>query len=222
MRARPLALSLVVHAALLALIGQVRRRAGERAEPVEVELVAQEEAAARPPDVEPEPALAAPEPSPAPPAVRHGGRPRGAPRAAPDPAADVATGAPSPDGLGLGWSLGALGGDGGAAGAGGGRGIRGAAQAVRAPPAPLQVSKARPPRLVYPKRFRDERDGEVFVALLTIDEGGWVIGVRLVQGVSPWADQKALDAVWRFHYDPALDDAGRPVRARVEQRFMVD
>ena len=89
-------------------------------------------------------------------------------------------------------------------------------------PAPRRASRARPPRLVYPKRFRDERDGEVFVALLTIDEDGWVVGVRLVQGVNPHADEKALEAVWRFHYEPALDRAGRPVRARVKQPFMVE
>jgi TonB family protein len=109
----------------------------------------------------------------------------------------------------------------GGVGRGGGRGTRAARAAVPAR-APRRMSHARAPRLVYPKRFRDERGGEVFVALLTVDEDGWVVGVRLVQGVNPHADQKALDAVWRFHYDPALNHAGRPIRARVTQRFMVE
>lgn len=227
MRVRAVALSLVVHAVLLALIAHVRRRAAERQEAVEIELA--EVPAVEPPPAETPPAAGTPpahteEARPQPRAQRSPGRARPAPPA-PEAAAG-AIGEPAEEGLGLGWSLGALGsggGAGGGSGAGaGGRGGhgRGAAPTVR--PAPRHVSKARPPRLVYPKRFRDEREGEVFVAILTIDEDGWVVGVRLKKGVNPWADQKAADAVWRFHYDPALDDAGRPVRARVEQRFMVD
>ncbi len=83
-------------------------------------------------------------------------------------------------------------------------------------------SKARPARLIYPKRFRKERPGEVFVVVLMVDAKGAVDGVRLKQGVNPHDDGKALDAVWRFRYDPALDRDGRPIKSRVVQRFMVD
>jgi len=241
-RARPLALSLVVHAVLLALIAQVRRRGAQHEQPIEVELAEAPQTEGQEADApEPEPPSAA-EPSAdeerAPtsrparprPADREGGGGGGTGEstAAPaEPAADGDVGEPSAHGLDLGWSLGGLGSGGGAGGAGGAGGkaggTGGGAQATRrARPAPRKVSKARPPRLVYPKRVRDERDGDVFVAVVTIDEGGWVVGVRLVQGVSPYADQKALDAAWRLHYDPALDDSGRPIRARVEQRFMVE
>jgi periplasmic protein TonB len=118
------------------------------------------------------------------------------------------------------------GGVGGGIGAGRGRGSggvgsgRGGAPLVRAT-RPAR-SKARPPRLVYPRRDREERPGEVFVVLLTVNEKGYVVGVRLKQGVSPSRDEKALEAVWRFHYDPALDHAGRPIQAKVVQRFMVE
>jgi hypothetical protein len=89
-------------------------------------------------------------------------------------------------------------------------------------PRPPARSKARPARLVYPVRDREERPGEVFVVLLTVNEKGYVVGVRLEQGVSRDRDEKALDAVWRFHYDPALDRDGRPIRSKVVQRFMVE
>jgi hypothetical protein len=92
------------------------------------------------------------------------------------------------------------------------------------PPAPARVArtKARPPRLIYPKRNEAERPGEVFVARLTIDAEGFVVGVKLEQGIGGRADEHAATAVWRFRYDPARDDAGKPVRSKVEQRFMLD
>jgi len=31
-----------------------------------------------------------------------------------------------------------------------------------------------------------------------------------------------MSAVWRFSYDPALDDAGKPIASTVEQHFMVE
>ena len=93
---------------------------------------------------------------------------------------------------------------------------------ARAPEkAPIR-SRARPPRLIYPRRDRPEREGEVFVVLLMIDKDGYVDGVRLKQGVSPHQDEKALNAIWRFRYDPARDDAGQPIAARIEQRFMLE
>lgn len=125
------------------------------------------------------------------------------------------------------------GGRGGGAGVGGGGGgtravpawTRLAVADFAQPPAPAAPprprSRARPARLIYPKLLRRERPGEVFVAILTVDREGFVDGVELEQGVSPNQDEKALDAVWRFRYEPALDHAGRPTASRVHQRFML-
>jgi hypothetical protein len=123
-------------------------------------------------------------------------------------------------GSGSGSGSGDGGGRGSGTGPGTGRRGAGARSAPRARMAP--PSKARPPLLVYPRRERDERPGEVFIVVLTVDEKGYVVGVRLQRGVNPDRDAKALDAVWRFHYDPALDRAGRPVPSKVVQRFMVE
>jgi len=231
----------LLHAALLALLAGVARphekRQAEDAA-IEIEVTAPEPESGR---AEPalEPADAAEEPDEAPPEERRAPdrAPRRAARTQPEPESEPppagAMGETAESGLALGWGLGSIldgagdggGGEGGGIGRAGGRGRGAGRAAARAAPvraAVLRVSKARPPRLVYPRRFRDERAGEVFVALLTVDEDGWVVGVRLVKGVDPHADEKALSAVWRFHYEPALDPAGRPVRAKVEQRFMVE
>jgi len=92
-----------------------------------------------------------------------------------------------------------------------------------APPAPEPAkSRARPPRLIYPARDREALDSLLFVARLTIDPDGFVIGARLVRGVGGVRDDQATNAVWRFRYSPALDDDGRPIQATIEQRFLVD
>ena len=127
-------------------------------------------------------------------------------------------------------------GSGGGIGEGRGLGIGhgvGLAEVVAAPPPtrvaprglPTRVaprSKARPARLIYPKRNAPERPGAVFVVLVTVDDEGFVAGVRLRQGQGGKRDDEALAAVFRFRYDPARDDAGRPIESRVLQRFMVD
>ena len=240
----PWLLAGLLHAGLLGLLARCERPSQRAADddPIEMEVAepAEPDVHAAAKEVEEAAAEAeAPEAEPAAPR-RTAGRveERAAePEAEPEPgtAGGGAMGESAETGLDLGWMLGSIGdGDGGGGGTGGGGGGAGgigrggggrAARAARAAAparAPRRMSQARPPRLVYPKRFRDERGGEVFVALLTVDEDGWVVGVRLVQGVNPHADQKALDAVWRFHYDPALNQAGRPIRARVTQRFMVE
>ena len=76
--------------------------------------------------------------------------------------------------------------------------------------------------MIYPRRDREEVPGRVFVARLTIDEDGYVVGVRMVQRVDPFVDDKAATAVWRFRYSPALDDAGRPIKVKYDQRFMLE
>jgi hypothetical protein len=131
-----------------------------------------------------------------------------------------------------------FGGDGGDAsdggGYGGGRGIGfGAGGRIDTPIAlgPLPVptperarapSRARPPRLIYPARDREAEESLLFVARLTIDPEGFVVGARLVRGVGGVRDDQASSAVWRFRYSPALDDAGRPTQATIEQRFLVE
>ena len=125
-------------------------------------------------------------------------------------------------GLGIGERGIGIGGRGGGKGRGlGGRGD-GRGTKVVAKRNKKAKSKARPPRLIYPKRRRDEIPGRVFVVMLSIDEDGYVDGVRLRQGVNPHDDAKALEAVWRFRYAPALDDRGRPISAKLLQRFMLE
>ena len=141
--------------------------------------------------------------------------------AASRPSPTPAAGGNQSAGIGSGIGNGATSGGRVGAGAGRGRGRAGAAVGVRSPPRPPR-SKARPARLIYPVRDREERPGEVFVVRLTVNEKGYVVGVRLEQGVSRDRDEKALNAVWRFHYAPALDRGGRPIRSQVVQRFMVE
>jgi hypothetical protein len=83
-------------------------------------------------------------------------------------------------------------------------------------------SKARPARLVYPKRNREEDPARLFVAVLKIDADGYVVGAKLEQQPPGVAADRAMSAVWRFSYDPALDDAGKPIASTVEQHFMVE
>lgn len=91
-----------------------------------------------------------------------------------------------------------------------------------APRAEQVASKARPPRLVYPKRNRDVEDGETFVARVTIDEDGYVVGAKLVRGFGGRRDDEAAGLIFKFRYAPALDDAGRPIRSTLDQNFLVE
>ncbi len=61
----------------------------------------------------------------------------------------------------------------------------------------------------------------MFVARLTVDTDGYVVGARLVRGIGGPRDELASQLVWRFRYAPALDDDGRAIRATIEQRFLV-
>lgn len=88
------------------------------------------------------------------------------------------------------------------------------------PPAP-KLSKARPARLIFPTRQRDVDDGELYVMRVTVDADGFVAGATLVRGFGGRRDEVASAQIWRFRYDPARDDDGRPVRSVLEQRFLV-
>jgi len=93
--------------------------------------------------------------------------------------------------------------------------------ARRLPPPP-PASKARPPKLIYPVRQRDVGEHDpLFVARVTIDTDGFVVGAHLVRGVGGPRDAVAADQIFRFRYRPALDDDGRPVKAIVDQPFLV-
>lgn len=124
------------------------------------------------------------------------------------------------------------GGDGGGRGGGHGRGIgRGVGSGLGdratvgdqlpAPPAAPRASKARPPKLIYPTRERSVSEGELFLARVTIDTDGYVVGARLLQGLGTHKASDASAMIFRFRYSPALDDDGRPIKSTVEQPFLV-
>jgi hypothetical protein len=127
-------------------------------------------------------------------------------------------------------------GDGGrsdGAGRGTGRGIgdgigdaigddRGTEELVRMQlPAPPPASKARPARLIYPSRQTDIEEAALFVAAVTVDTDGYVVGAHLTRGFGGNRDADASSLIFRFRYEPALDDANRPIRSTVEQHFHV-
>jgi hypothetical protein len=232
-RTRALAGSLAVHGAVaLVAVLVARAPSDEPGEPhpptVEIELVG------------PSPPL----PSPEPPANAGGGSPASA--AAPRAAAQVRAIAPRTArqsaladeitmrieppgelaGQASGGREGGLGdGPGRGIGFGPGRGDTDAVVAELAVPTPDVVprpSQARPPALIYPRRNRDVDEDRLFVARLTIDRDGYVVGAHLVRGRGEPGADRAANAVWRFRYRPALDAAGRPVTVTIDQRFLVD
>jgi hypothetical protein len=169
---------------------------------------------------------------PAPPAPAVVPAPVPAPRSAPRRAAAQERPASNPgegDG-GEGTGLGGGRGGGIGLGAGPGLGELPALPALPAPPPPpppppppveKPPSKARPPKLVYPARDREGEESEMFVARLTIDHEGFVVGARVIRGGRGPRGELASQLVWRFRYAPALDDEGRAIRTTIEQRFLV-
>jgi hypothetical protein len=94
--------------------------------------------------------------------------------------------------------------------------------ALPPPPAAKPVSKARPAKLIYPSRERDLGAERLFVARITVDTDGYVVGAKLVRGRSGPRDDEAADLIFRFRYSPALDDDGHAVRSTFEQPFHVN
>ena len=168
-------------------------------------------------------------------------RPSAAPRPAPPAQPARRGGSASASAAGgplaiTGFDLGAPGGGGGEGGGlAGGRGTglglgssSGLALAVLPPPPPSpppppveKPSKARPPKLIYPARDREADDSELFVARLTVDTDGYVVGAHLVRAPGDRRGDVASQLVWRFRYAPALDDDGRAIRSTIDQRFLV-
>lgn len=126
------------------------------------------------------------------------------------------------------------GGDSGDGGGGGGRGGGGRgdggglgaaapmqADTTIALPKPIErVSKARPAKLIYPTREREADAGELFIANVTVDDEGNVVGARNIRGSGPRAND-ASSLIFRFRYLPALDDEGRAIASTFDQRFVV-
>jgi hypothetical protein len=112
-------------------------------------------------------------------------------------------------------------GNGNGIGFGNGAGVE-ALRDVPAPPPPPAVSKARPAKLIWPNRDLDvEDESYLFVAKVTIDEEGSVVGARMLTSRAGSRADHAANAIWTFRYAPALDDAGTPIRSTVEQPFQV-
>ena len=96
-----------------------------------------------------------------------------------------------------------------------------AVEAVRAPadvPYPAKTVSFDP---VVPKSAT-AKQGVVILALL-IDTGGNVVGVEVLRGVDPLLDGAAIDAAWRWKFEPTVAD-GRavPVTANFSVPFMRD
>jgi hypothetical protein len=93
---------------------------------------------------------------------------------------------------------------------------------VPAPPPPPKVSKARPAKLIWPNRDLDvEDESYLFVAKVTVDADGSVVGARMLTSRPGSRADHAANAIWTFRYAPALDDDGRPIRSTFEQPFQV-
>ena len=105
--------------------------------------------------------------------------------------------------------------------------LRGIAPPPPSPPPPPPpeaapiASKARKPKLIFPARERESDPDRLFVAMVTIDEDGYVVGAKLVRGRGGAADRRAEELIWRFRYEPARDVDGRAIRTQLEQQFLV-
>ncbi len=134
-------------------------------------------------------------------------------------------GSGSGSGSGPGSGSGSETGSGSGSGSGTGSGTGTRYLALASTPAPLvppsRFSLARPARLIWPVRRGDEDEGTLFVAQVHVDRDGMVVGARLALGPPRRHQDEAVSAVWRFRYEPALDDDGRPVASWVKQSFIV-
>jgi len=135
-------------------------------------------------------------------------------------AVDIDPGGGAGDGGGFGH------GHGGGIGDGIGRGAGGELDPPPPPPPappPPKISKARPPRLIFPTRSRDvDEEEEPFIAAITVDTDGYVVGAHLIRGHGNPRNLDATRLIFLFRYDPALDDDGRAITAHIEQPFLVE
>jgi hypothetical protein len=122
-------------------------------------------------------------------------------------------------GRGIGIGLGD-GGRGRGIGLGDGGSIGDAPRDLPAPPRPA-VSRARPARLLSPSRQAEVDDSELFGARITVDASGDVVAAYMTRVHPGSREDTAESAIWRFRYDPARDFDGNPVRSTFEQTFAV-
>jgi hypothetical protein len=125
----------------------------------------------------------------------------------------------SSDGAGTGVGIGD-GGHGHGIGLGDGGSIGDAPRDLPAPPRPA-VSHARPARLLRPSRQADVEESELFGARITVDADGDVVAAYMTREHPGSREDTAESAIWRFRYDPARDFDGNPVRSTFEQTFAV-
>ncbi len=93
---------------------------------------------------------------------------------------------------------------------------------VPAPPPAPPVSRARPAKLVWPTRDEEVEDEDaLFIAKITVDEDGAVVGARMLTNRPGSRGERAANAIWTFRYAPALDDDGHPIRSTFEQPFQI-
>lgn len=136
---------------------------------------------------------------------------------------DRAGGNGNENGTGNGNGNGTGNGTGNGIGLGNGGGVE-VARDVPAPPIPVETppSKARPATLIWPTRDLDvEDESYLFVAKITVDEEGTVVGARMITTRPGSRGDHAANAIWQFRYRPALDQHGVPVRSTFEQPFQV-
>jgi len=82
---------------------------------------------------------------------------------------------------------------------------------------PLSLSAQNPPALVVqPQQPGDAPTKDLYVTLhLVVDENGNASNIKVQHsGGSPW-DQKAIEAVKKYHFTPALKD-GKPVKVQIQ------
>lgn len=128
----------------------------------------------------------------------------------------------SSDGSGGGTGTGTGTGTGRGHGAGAGLGAQSGGIDVRTVALPIpRPSKARPAKLLYPSREREVSEGDLFVATVTVDDDGFVVGAKLRQGTSGPRRDDASSLIFRFRYSPALDDDGHAIRSTFDQPFLV-
>jgi len=93
-------------------------------------------------------------------------------------------------------------------------------------PAAGPTIKPRSPRLISASAVSFDTVADavdhMFVAVLTIDTDGRVIGVKFKRGPLGPRTEQALSAAWHFQYHPAVDGDGHPIVSRVEQRFVLE
>lgn len=124
---------------------------------------------------------------------------------------------------GSGSGTGTGGGRGNGIGFGNGGGVQ-VAQDVPPPPVPevAPPSRARPARLIWPNRDLEVIDDSyLFVARVTVDADGTVVGAHMLTMRPGSRAERAADAIWQFRYDPARDEHGVPVRSTFDQSFQV-